>query len=491
MTTMAGSCSTLSRAFSLILVIAVPLLLAGNVDTARAACSGKVKKVIIIGAGMSGSTAANQILSKGKGCYQVTILEARDRVGGRMWSRTEAAPPGAGVKTIRAEMGAQWIQSATGNPIAQLARQMKLPVARQNGEEIQFTSAGKAYKPSGVAAAERKYQALLAKARRWANNVPDADVSMDAAFRAINPTLYLTPYVQSRAVVDFEFEFGGPLTSLSAWYYEDRGFAPPDTVVTNGYDQIPKNIMKAAVKAGAALVLNFKVVSVVRTSSGAVQVSGVSTQTNQPQTYTADVVIVTLPLGVLKAGSVTFKPALSARKTGAINRLGFGAVNKVFFFFNTTFWPANVDEYFIEEADVPANRGKWVDWVNLKRVWGQTALEGVAVGDYAIRMLKMTDAEAIADAEKKMRLMFPSKLQPHTVWLQRWNADPYALGSYSYAKVGVKGNGDATTDYATIAESEGNFLFAGEHTHGNYRSSVHGAYASGLRAARFVLAGKF
>ncbi|CAI5492745.1 unnamed protein product [Closterium sp. Naga37s-1] len=430
-----------------------------------------------------------------------------------MWSRTEPAPAvgvGSG-GVIRGEMGAQWIQSSTGNPITALARRFKLNIGEQNGEEIQYRAGGKAYTDFQLKVASAKYDWALKRAKQIANK-QDNDISMEKAFRAAGN--FLNPYIQSRVAVDLEFEYAGDLSTLSAWYYEDDAFQPPDLVVTNGYDNIPKKLMEVcgrllvcgrvhgfdrpdlvapvamaaspkcassyvgvclceliprspsptspllhtptsllslllapsvlippllqppssslpfvptsyptpqyltpplshnpchvhlnlcfslhlssslipipvflpfphlplqeATDAGAQLVLNFEVTAITRLSSGAVQITGKDTTSGATRSYTGDAAIITLPLGVLKAGVVTFSPALSARKQGAIRRVGFGDVIKVFFFYNTTFWPTWADEYFIEDAQLPGNRGRWVDWVNLKRAWGMTALEGVA-----------------------------------------------------------------------------------------------------------------
>ena len=123
---------------------------------------------------------------------QVTVLEARSRVGGRMWSRTETVNG----NVLRADMGAQWIQSATGgNPITALARQMKLPIGKMNGEEQQYTVSGKAYSDSDTNKAYSAYQSLAKKAIKYANN-QDNDISLDQAFRAVDSNLYLTPFVQ-------------------------------------------------------------------------------------------------------------------------------------------------------------------------------------------------------------------------------------------------------------------------------------------------------
>ncbi|CAI5939901.1 unnamed protein product [Closterium sp. NIES-65] len=573
------------------LSLLVPLLLAALLvpRAADAACS-RVRQVVVVGAGMSGVSAAYRIVTHSGGeCFnvrtagllislnfplpllpsplfpsfalfflrppplpsgdcgggarrqgdggggarqvtvveargRVTVVEARGRVGGRMWSRTEAAPAGSPTTFLRGEMGAQWIEGATGNPVTTLARKFKLNIAQQNGREIQFTAKGRRYGDAEWAAAEAEYQTLVRQALAWAGK-QNKDVSLQQAFTSgpWKRKMFYKPYAQSRLAVDYEFNFGTAishvshtpiwafpsrsglrsrlavdyefnfgtaLSHLSAWYYDSDAFDPPTMVVTNGYDNIPKMLMQEAQGKGAKLLLNFEVTAISQSSTG-VQITGKNTASGATGTLDADVVIVTIPLGVLKANTIAFSPSLPPRKTGAIARLGVGAIAKIFFFFNQTFWPVNVDEYFIEDAQLPANRGRWVDWVNLKRAWGQTALEGVALGEYAVRMATMSDEEVIKDAKAKMARMFPQyrkkPLEPLATWIQRWTAEPYSRGAYSYARVGVRGNEDHCTDYDVMALPEGRVLFAGEHTIWQYQATVHGALLSGVREAKRVL----
>ena len=288
------------------------------------------------------------------------------------------------------------------------------------------------------------------------------------------------------AAVDYEFEYGGSLEQLSAWYFDDDStFGPGDWIVTNGYDQIPKNLMAQAQQKGADLHLNFVVSSIAQSSTG-VQVTG-KDSSGAVKTFSVHYVINTLPLGILKAQRVSFSPDLSAKKKQAISQIGFGFTNKIVFFFNKPFWTSQVNEYFIESSPVPQNRGEFFDWVNLQTPWQQTALMGVSTGAYAVRMAAMSDADVIADAQEKMYAMFPAGktmpgLQLLGTFIQRWNTDPYALGSYRYGKVGMKQNA-----YDTMAKPEGRVFFAGEHTNGKFRSTVHGAYLSGIREATRVL----
>ncbi|GJP71891.1 hypothetical protein CLOP_g2685 [Closterium sp. NIES-67] len=469
------------------------LVLAWLAVGADAACSS-VRQVVIVGAGMSGVSAAHRIATTNGECFKVTVVEARNRVGGRMWSRTEAAPAGSPTTFFRGEMGAQWIEGATGNPIYSLARRFKLSIGRQNGREIQFTANGKRYGDARWVAAEAQYKTLVRQGLAWAWR-QNKDVTVQQAFTSgpWKRRIFQTPYVQSRLSVDFEFNYGTTLSHLSAWYYDSLAFKPPTVVVTNGFDNIPKKLMEEAQTAGAQLMLNFEVTDISQSSGAApkVTITGKNTATGATTSLTADVAIVTIPLGVLKANTISFQPALSARKTGAMARLGVGSINKIFFFFNETFWPVNVDEYFIEDGQLPGNRGRWVDWVNLKRAWGQTALEGVALGEYAERMAQMTDAAVIADAQAKMQRMFSryrkKPVQAIATWVQRWSDDPYARGAYSYARIGVAGDEDHCTDYDRMGLPEGRVLFAGEHTIWQYQATVHGAYLSGVREAKRVL----
>ncbi|CAI7811410.1 unnamed protein product [Closterium sp. NIES-54] len=475
------------------LPLLVPLLLAALLvkRAADAACSS-VRQVVVVGAGMAGVSAAYRIVTGTNGeCFKVTVVEARGRVGGRMWSRTEAAPAGSPTTFLRGEMGAQWIEGATGNPVAALARKYKLRIGRQNGREIQYTANGKKYGEPRWTAAEAEYQTLVRQGLSWANR-QNKDVSLQQAFTSgpWKRRVFLKPYVQSRLSVAFEFNFAAPLSRLSAWYFDSLAFKPPTVVVTNGFDKIPTLLMQEAVAAGAVLTLNLEVTAISQSSTG-VQITGKDIATSAITTLDADVVIVTIPLGVLQANTIAFTPLLPPRKTGAMARLGVGAIAKILLFFNQTFWPVNVDEYFIEDAQLPANRGRWVDWVNLKRVWGQTALMGVALGEYAERMNGMSDDQVIRDAKAKMARMFPQyrkkPVAPVATWIQRWSMDPYSRGAYSYARVGVRGNEDHCTDYDVMALPEGRVLFAGEHTIWQYQATVHGALLSGVREAKRVL----
>ena len=96
---------------------------------------------------------------------------------------------------LRAEMGAQWIQSATGNPITALAKKMGLTIGSMNSDDQQYTATGEAYSDSEANDAEDAYS-NLEDARKEYTDALKSDMSLDAAYRKVDKETYLTPYVQ-------------------------------------------------------------------------------------------------------------------------------------------------------------------------------------------------------------------------------------------------------------------------------------------------------
>ena len=131
---------------------------------------------------------------------QVSVLEARSRVGGRMWSYEHSVDSnGTGASfTAKAELGAQWIQSATGNPITRLAREMRLKLGQQNGQEGYFTASGRERGAAELRSLERRYQTLQSEMKKY-SDAQESDVAVDTAFRKADLLEYATPYVQVRS----------------------------------------------------------------------------------------------------------------------------------------------------------------------------------------------------------------------------------------------------------------------------------------------------
>ncbi|HWB00374.1 MAG TPA: FAD-dependent oxidoreductase, partial [Pirellulales bacterium] len=196
--------------------------------------------------------------------------------------------------------------------------------------------------------------------------------------------------------------------------------------------------------------------------------------------FTADFAVVTLPLGVLKHRGVEFHPALPERKRDAVQRMGMGLLNKTYLKFPRQFWPARADWLgFVSET-----KGRWSEYLNVAKFLAQPVLLGFTAATFARRTEKKTDQEIVAGMIAALRSMFGGRKVPDPldVRITRWASDPFSYGSYSFMKTG-----STPEDYEHLAEPVDNRLFfAGEHTSRRYSATVHGAYLSGIRAAKRI-----
>ncbi|RCI15408.1 hypothetical protein L249_7032 [Ophiocordyceps polyrhachis-furcata BCC 54312] len=203
----------------------------------------------------------------------------------------------------------------------------------------------------------------------------------------------------------------------------------------------------------------------------------------------ADCVVCTVPLGVLKQGSISFDPPLPPWKTGVIDRLGFGILNKVVLVYDDVFWEPDrhifgvlrdaPNRHSTAQKDYGVNRGRFFQWFNVSSTTGLPCLIALA----GCETEHTSNDQLIAEATEILRSIFGKDVPyPVEAVVTRWGSDRFARGSYSSAASGMLAD-----DYDTMARPLGNLFFAGEHTIGTHPATVHGAYLSGLRAAAEVL----
>ena len=200
----------------------------------------------------------------------------------------------------------------------------------------------------------------------------------------------------------------------------------------------------------------------------------------------ADAVLVTVPLGVLKDGAMKFDPPLPGWKSAAIERLGFGLLNKVILCFDTAFWTSKFDTFGCCSPPSGIVGELYMFW-NFMPTTGQPILLALNAGEAAKESEQHSDEAVVAKAIAVLRNVFGVAAVPEPVHahVTRWRQDEFARGSYSY--VSVNASGDDYDELAKPITLEGattpQLFFAGEHTNRNYPATVHGAMLSGLREA--------
>ncbi|PYH30891.1 putative lysine-specific histone demethylase Aof2 [Aspergillus neoniger CBS 115656] len=280
--------------------------------------------------------------------------------------------------------------------------------------------------------------------------------------------------------------------SLSGWD-QDMGneFEGEHSQVIGGYQQLPYGLFSLPAKLD---VRTNKIVS--RISYGHTELGKQKTVVHceDGESLVADKVVFTGSLGVLKQRSIQFSPPLPDWKVGAIDRLGFGIMNKVILVFDQPFWDTERDMFGLlrepsnrnsmMQEDYAANRGRFYLFWNCIKTTGLPVLIALMAGDAAHQAENTADSVIIAEVTSQLRNVFKHVAVPDPLEtiITRWGTDKFTRGSYSYvAAQALPG------DYDLMAKPIGNLHFAGEATCGTHPATVHGAYLSGLRAASEVI----
>lgn len=425
---------------------------------------------IVVGAGIAGLTAARLLARSGR---RVVVLEARDRVGGRVWSDREA---GGGAVT---DLGASWIHGVSDSPVAAAASAFGL-------RTVEFTVGGYQphsrpiayYGPSGARLTDDEVRrfvadigAVDAELARVVADLPPGHSYAEAAETALAAQGWEAE--RAERVREFlrhrtEEQYGVSSGELDAHGLDDDWIDGDEVVFPDGYDALATHLA-----AGLDVRLGHVVTSV-RWSSGGVEV------TTGQGVFTANRAVVTVPVGVLKSAEFTIEPPLPEPVAGALSRLEMNAFEKVFLSFPSKFWDEKV--YAVRQQG--ANGAWWHSWYDLTAVHGVPTLLTFAAGPAARETRGWEPSRIVESVLGELRRLYGARVEtPVGVHVTSWQDDPYARGSYAYMTVG-----SAPEDHDLLATPVGGVLhLAGEATWTDDPATVTAALHSGHRAACDVL----
>jgi monoamine oxidase len=419
-------------------------------------------QVLIAGAGMAGLVAARTLAEAG---LKVTIVEARDRVGGRIYTLRDGP--------VAMEMGAEFVHGSPPEFWNLLHEAGAAPVFDSGESVCQVNGALETCGENGA-------WELLGRMQ----GEPDLTFSEWLAQQSASPEAArrATSYIEGFNAADARRIGTAALARQNE--AEDAAGGADGYFLPEGYDRLTDFLRGRCEAAGAEILLGTRVESI-RWEAGRVIAHG--TAGNSKISFESDACVVTIPLGVLQAGGVAIDP-MPPRTRQAIDALAMGSARRLVCHFDEPFWESRFPRMgflFLEPGDAsdPADIRTW--WT--KYPVQMPLLVGWVGGPRAA--LPIPDREAHARAALG-RLAAAFAMNPGELWarlrnwhLHDWQTDPYSLGAYSYAPKG------ALHASNVLAESlEDTLLFAGEHTDvTGHWGTVHAAMRSGLRAAGQIL----
>lgn len=436
--------------------------------------------VIVIGAGVAGLVAARQLIFLG---FKVVVLEGRNRPGGRVKTKRMT---GGGKLVAAADLGGSVLTGINGNPFGVLARQLGYPLHKVRDICPLYLPDGRTIDKEIDSKVEVSFNKLLDRVCKLRHSLMEelrsVDIPLGTALEAFRSIYNVAEDAQERMLLNWhlanlEYANATLMSNLSMAYWDQ------DDPYEMGGDHcfIPGG-NERFVRALAEDLPIFYDRTVESIGYG---VDGILVNAGG-QEYRGDMVLCTMPLGVLKRNEVEFVPDLPKRKKDAIERLGFGLLNKVAMLFPYNFWGGEIDT-FGHLSDESRMRGEFFLFYSYASVSGGPLLVGLVAGEAAIEFEKASPVESVEHVLEILRGIFEPKgiVVPNPVEsiCTRWGEDRFAYGSYSYVATGSSGD-----DYDIVSESiVDRVFFAGEATNKQYPATMHGAFLSGMREAANIL----
>ena len=429
---------------------------------------------IVIGAGAAGLAALAELDRAG---YRVACFEARDRIGGRILTVRDPFCP------IPIELGPEFVH---GRPpeIWEIIRSASLPVYDCVDSSVHIRD-GKvqrhevAWEPVDRLMTEMQKAASHGRDQTFSAFLEQSALSAEA--KELSTSFVEGFNAASKDVIGIA-SLSEDRTASTA-IDGDRSFR-----LLSGYHSVMLKLLQRVSGVNTRLSLN-TVVTDIEWRVGSVTLKSYSSLTGQSQQTTAGKVILTVPLGVLSAepnarGHIHWSP-IPHEIIESAAALAFGQVVRIVLRFRKSFWEGNAD--FADAGFFLSNEKLFPTW------WAPLAvrapiLTGWSAGPHADGLLGLTAEAVISNAIQSLARILGAnprfiRSMLEQVYFHDWHADPFARGAYSYVPAGAMA---ARRQLAVPVEDT--LFFAGEATELNgHSATVHGAIASGRRAAQQVI----
>ncbi|MCU1407746.1 MAG: oxidoreductase [Glaciihabitans sp.] len=334
------------------------------------------ERIAILGAGIAGAAAARQLSAAG---FDVVVMEARDRLGGRI--DTVSGDHWA----FPVERGAFLLEDVAGNVlVGELGSQGISTELLDPVDETRDSSGDVVVAPAGR-------DRVLASAVEWAQGI-SADVSLDAAIAAVGfselvtetetPTVTDAEWMDLYIAATVEPASGATAEELSARFGWSPSADSSRRIVTGGFQNVVGGVLD-----GIDVRLSSAVVGVLQADDA------VSLRFATGESFNADRVIVTLPLGVLKTDGIVFDPELPTTHRDAIEALGMGNLEQVVLRFDKAFWQTEASLWSVVGTESP-----FASWINLQPSTGEPVLVGMVPAENVAAFNELSDEKVIEQA---------------------------------------------------------------------------------------------
>ncbi|QEY52088.1 FAD-dependent oxidoreductase [Legionella longbeachae] len=419
---------------------------------------------IIIGAGVSGLTAAKQLHHEHQ---DVLILEAKNRIGGRLDTNYDWGFP--------IELGASWIHGIEHNPIIPLMGKLSIAATSyDNSNLIAMLEDFALYDSKGKPVSKYELHLFSSLTYEFLQYCQTRNtlISFEQNFTEFTKHKKLTLkqssllYYALDNIYTYEFADNLSQLSLNSYFVSEESLATgKNAIIPDGYFQIFQQFTQHI-----PLYLNQVVREIDYDANGVTIIT-------QNDTFHAKRAIITVSLGVLKSNKILFRPNLPKEKREAIAQLQMGNYEKLYLLFDNAFW--DKDKEWI--GMLPNNREEAYNIFNLYKYTQKPILIVFTSGKLARDMEKVPLTNWVMH---HLRKIYGNHIpEPIKTKRTHWASDPYTLGSYSYLPKDI----DKKMVALLAKPVAGKLYFAGEATSTTDLSTVHGAYLSGIRVSHEVL----